>query len=415
MIDLLDEIADIIQPIPVVAFDLQSDTVIAVNDSRWHISAPSGSSAAWSSAVTRQPFTHATAPIAPVTYRTIEASLQQNEPSRFARAERAPGTQGSGKSQQDQGQSPSGSTRSPEIPPEPAQGEMPKFMGILDLEDDAGLHQQIKITLNVKITSSGFPSGKAITTSSIIQPAIVLPRTVTASEEPYLRCTHFTMTVGIDDKHKIDYESQLSGQSPRMYHWVSKVSSAGQHGASITGNVGMSPSISASYASATTYTKDYTPLQTVINFDRAIICERSDTKEHIWQYAFQKNANGQVDFVDDYVSRVQYRLASSLDEIRLCFDAVLENNNKQRLRWLQGKRNSILTCWPKHVIMKYRLKFRRKGEMIEFYDGGWVTPLSQKVEALPRVEVWGKEETGDKVTAQVGMEMERKVRMLTVT
>lgn len=411
MTELLNEMSDIIRPIPVVAFDSSSETVIAVNDSHWHLSAPNGSPPAFSSGVTRQPFTHTASPQPPVTYRTIAASLQQNERSRFAREERAPDSEGSETSRQSN-QRPSSSiaSKSPEVPPETVPQYIPKFIGILDLEDEVGLHQQIKVMFHVKIRTFA-SSATASTTASIYQPELGLPRTAGHLEKPFLRVTHFIMTSGIDDNHITDSRTQLNGQRPTIREHELKVSAARQQTKGITGSFGMNPAIASSYVSATSYTKDYTPLWGVVDFDQSEIDERSDTKEHFWHYVLQKNVDGPVKFLDEYVSAVQYSLSHPVDTIRLCFDTVLEvNNNKRR-----GKRD-FKFCGAKQVIMKYRLSFRRYGEVLEFSGGGWTTILSHKIEALPTVAVWSQEHTDlDQATAKVGMEMEKKVRTIDAT
>ena len=405
MTELLNEMSDIIRPIPVVAFDCSSETVIAVKDSHWHLSAPNGSPPAFSSGATRQPFTHTTDPQPPVTYRTVAASLEQNEGSRFAHAQRPEDSEGSGRSRQsNQRYSSPTASKSPEVPPGTPLECIPRFIGILDLKDEGGLQQQINVMSHIKIRSFSFPSGIATTKTSIYQPELSLAWTAGPLEEPFMRATHFTMTIGIDDDHVKDSASQLSGQLPGMHHWLSKVSAADQGARGIAANLGLNPTISTSFVSTTTLTKDYTSLHVVVDFNPTKIGRRSDTKEHIWHYVFQKNVDGQVTFVDEYVSGVQYRKDFPVDTIRLCFDTVLEVNNKKR----RGKRD-FKFCGAKQVIMKYRLSFRRHDEVLEFNGGGWATRLHHKFEALPTAAVCGEEETdGGQVTAKVGMEMERQ-------
>lgn len=411
MTKLLNEMSDIIRPIPVVAFDPSSETVIAVNDSHWHLSAPNGSPPAFSSGATRQPFTHTTAPQPSVTYRTVAAFVQQNERSRFAHAQRPEDSEGSGRSRQSNRRysSPTAS-KTPEVPPGTPQEYVPKFIGILDLEDETGLHQQTKVMFHVKIRTFG-SCGIATTTSSIYQPELNLPTTAGSLTEPFLRATHFILTIGLDDNHIKDSSSQLSCQRPPMHHWLSKVSAARQQTKGITARFGMNPIILPSYMSTTTCTKNYTPLQEVVDFTQVKINERSDTKEHFWHYVFQNNVESPVHFPDEYVSGVQYNRSHPVDTIRLFFDTVLVVNNKKR----RGKQD-FKFCGAKQVIMKYRLSFRRYGKVLEFNGTGWTTRLHHKIEALPMVAVWGEEETdGGQVRAKVGMEMEKKVRTIEAT
>jgi len=229
IVSLVERIADVIQPFPVAAINVTTDTIISVNDLRY-VATPGGSQprrhdrsrGSQSRSFARPtPYVAPATPARPATYRHARESLRLSPrgrpPNQGNLAMNAMSTHDTFSTRHQ---------RDP-TPPSPLDVDstttLPKFIGILRVED-AQQSQTVKISYGLGVSSSA-PNTYATTTTIIYQPEIGLPISNRDQQSPSLQCTHLTLAIGIPQDIK-DTQCQLNHYEPKINDWLLKISNA---------------------------------------------------------------------------------------------------------------------------------------------------------------------------------------------
>jgi hypothetical protein len=421
--DIVHRVADIVRPYPVAGLRLSDDMIVGVNDRYFVVTSsdadqriqgsqdmvgPSGSRI--STAVvgpTESSVERSTSTLAPLSLTGRDSV----HPSGLLEIESSTSTL---RSSESQGRSLT--AMDPPSPPEAlAVRETFPFIGILTIEDPAGLQQTVKIVFSIEITSScmgdSIVTAIAVDNLRFLLPSACSPRqpSISSPYKQHFRCIDLTLFIGPDScEAKI---CEPINQHPEMNWYVNKIVQAREINLGVTPVVAVAPALQASISMRFGSTVDYIALSQYIDFKNACIVEVRSTREHVWKYPLHKlrpNRLGLSISLPCHTSRTMYWKPASLTTLRTAVEATLEFNPdsrpKNKLRKNRSLHHPFNMGDAKHLLMRFSVVLKKKDgdQFIQFQGPGSPTELVHKINLcanLPLVDtslMEGNRSTEDK-------------------
>lgn len=398
----MHQVAENVRPFPVIGFNPETNTIIAVND-RYFLShdgatiqnasgSSSNSRTSGGSSTTRQ--------------TTSGSESPQNTRNDYSSAT------SSGSASSDKG---SGNDHPPPPPPSsppppsPTGVADPKssvttayigpFLGTFTIQDQFGHEQCAKITFCLRIESKAIDR-RVLTTTALANFCLSLPSPGELHERssrdplsPYFVCNELQLVIDPDSPYINGFEP--CSRSPKGRWDVKKVSKSSGLTGGVTLSLAFLPGVQFPVSKKSGLSVDLDPISQHIDFKRAASYEIRKTREHLWKYPLRKERPKDNDLeLPTHSSEIRYRTSVNVESIHArviaihVVDSKSRTANKLKRKALEERQRRRAQSQPfkfegdsKHLILQFAVTVKkRNGEpFLQFEGPGIERSLYHKV------------------------------------
>jgi hypothetical protein len=389
---LVDQVAEIVRPFPVVGFNPGTNTVVAVNDQYFQHQAFAGNSESGGSS------NHNTSSTSSSGQQTASWSgITQSTSNSSSSSGRGGGS--SDDPPPPPPPPPNAGVWDPATPPDASRtSEIGPFEGVFTIEDPCGHQQSVGMTFCLRIESTN-TSGRIFTTTTFTNFCLSLfspddPQQSTSKDplSPYFVCNEVCLWIGPDSTEMKKCKPLY--KTPNRRWDVVSASQSSERTVGLTSTLTFPPSIQFGLSKKRVGGVELDPSSRYIDFERARFRQIWPTREHFWKYPLRRDRVKDDDLeLPTHTSKVTY---TNEDDIRAIHTRVtamhmVDSNsrtaNRLTRRHAEERERRRALSKPfrfkgnsKHLILQFTAMVKKqRGKSIQFDGSGVVLELYHKV------------------------------------